>query len=284
MTTRTKDERETKSSKPKAKSVARESAADTEDFETVTVSREVLEETPARTLQLILAVNRSKAIRAAAEGVGFKKAVRLEGWRKLNAVTGMDLSDDEDAVETIDVDVATAITTLDATDEKLLAKVKATLQHAFPAEAKAVLKGLSGERGAASVLVVSTVLDRLDKLEGSESGRAALARLSERGLTEAERKRLRGLVRTASGDEDAPSTTGTKKAEAKAAAAKPAKKSEAETAAEEAEYLRKLRVLRAWFEEWSELLRAEITRRDYLIRLGLAEKKSGKPKGKGEGE
>jgi hypothetical protein len=281
MTTRTKDERETKSSKPKAKPAARESAAGTEDFETVTVSREVLEETPARTLQLILAVNRSKAIRAVAEGVGFKKAVRLEGWRKLNAVTGMDVSDDEDALETIDVDVATAITTLDATDEKLLAKVKATLQHAFPAEAKAVLKGLSGERGAASVLVVSTVLDRLDKLEGSESGRAALARLSERGLTEAERKRLRGLVRTASGDEDAPAVT--KKDEAKSAA-KPAKKSEAETAAEDAEYLRKLRVLRAWFEEWSELLRAEITRRDYLIRLGLAEKKSGKPKGKGEGE
>lgn len=272
MTTRSKsDTRRSADAKSKARS--KPSAPDTEDFATVTVSREVLEETPGRTLQMILAVNRSKPIRAAAERVGFNHAVRLEGWRKVNAITGMDLDDEsDDARETIDVDVATAITALDAADEKLLAKVKATLQHAFPEEARAVLKGLSGERGSASVLVVSTVLDRLDKLAGSESGRAALARLADRGLTEAERKRLRALVRTASGDDES--------AASKSDARKPAKKGALDAAADEAEYLRKLRVLRAWFEEWSELLRSEITRRDYLIRLGLAEKKSSKGKGK----
>jgi len=32
--------------------------------------------------------------------------------------------------------------------------------------------------------------------------------------------------------------------------------------------------LRAWYEEWSEIARATVTRRDYLIRLGLAKRKS----------
>ncbi|MBL8678791.1 MAG: hypothetical protein JNK05_06480 [Myxococcales bacterium] len=271
-------------SKSKADNKATDSGDAHEDFETVTVTREVLEETPARTLQLILAVNRSKPIRAAAERVGFSKAVRVEGWRKLNAVTGMDLSLDDEDEPAIDVDVATAITTLDATDEKLLAKIRATLQHTFPAEAKAVLKDLSAERGAASVLVVSTVLDRLDKLESTERGKAAIARLAERGLDVEARKRLLGLVRTASGDTGSDGAKGAKAASKKPEPEKASKKSEKSPAADDAEYLRKLRVLRAWFEEWSELLRTEISRRDYLIQLGLAERKSTKGKGGGAEE
>jgi hypothetical protein len=269
-----------KTEEGKSKSVAHGSEA--EDFATVTVTREVLEETPGRTLQLILAVNRSKAIRAAAERVGFTKAVRVEGWRKLNAVTGMDVGPDDMDIERIDVDVATAITTLDASDEKLLAKIRATLQHTFPAEAKALLKDLSAERGAASVLVVSTVLDRLDKLDSSERGRAALARLAARGLDEEARKKLLGLVRTASGDTGVEAKKAAKATAAESKKSERAPKKSAETvAADDAEYLRQLRVLRAWFEEWSELLRTEISRRDYLIQLGLAERKTSKSKTSG---
>ncbi len=34
--------------------------------------------------------------------------------------------------------------------------------------------------------------------------------------------------------------------------------------------------LRHWYEEWSEIARASISRRDYLILLGLAKRKSSK--------
>lgn len=241
------------------------------DYPTVTVSREVLEETPGRALQMLMAINRSLPIRAAAERVGMTRAVRIEGWNKIQAVTGNELLSDGEDEPTVDVDVATAITTLDNSDEKLLAKVRATLQHSFPEEARMVLNGLSAKRGSASVLVVSTLLDRLDALSESERGRAALERLAQRGLTSEERAKLRMLVAKASG------------ADASGARAKPAKPSAApgdktkaqDRAASEEEYLRLLRVLRAWFEEWSELLRTEITRRDHLIQLGLAERKRG---------
>lgn len=247
------------------------------DFSTVTVTREVLEETPARALQMLMAINRSLPIRAVAESLGCNRAVRREGWMKIHAITGVDVGDGEDSESEglVDVDVATAITTLDNSDEKLLTKVRATLQHAFPAEAKKVLDGLSSTRGSGAVLVVATLLDRLDALNKSESGRAALERLAQRGLTSAERARLRGLVATASGADE-----GEGESESKAKG-KSAKKSATAAVAEsmsEEEYLRLLRSLRAWFEEWSELLRSEISRRDYLIQLGLAERKSA-PKG-----
>ncbi len=39
-----------------------------------------------------------------------------------------------------------------------------------------------------------------------------------------------------------------------------------------------LRALRAWYDDWAETARTVMTRRDYLIRLGLAKrKKSAKP-------
>lgn len=273
-----KEDKSTKASKDSVSAKVGK-ASEPDDYATVTVSREVLDETPGRALQMLMAINRSLPIRAAAERVGCTRSVRLEGWNKIRAVTGVELlsSSGGDDESLVDVDVATAITTLDNSDEKLLAKIKATLQHRFPSEAKKVLDGLSAKRGAASVLVVSTLLDRLDALEKSEGGRAALDRLSQRGITADERSKLRALVAKASGADDVSD---------KPVKSAPAVKSGATS---DEDYLRSLRVLRAWFEEWSELLRTEITRRDYLIQLGLAERKSSGKRaepedGEGEGE
>ena len=36
--------------------------------------------------------------------------------------------------------------------------------------------------------------------------------------------------------------------------------------------------LHGWYQEWAETARAEITRRDYLIRLGLAQRRTKTPK------
>lgn len=40
--------------------------------------------------------------------------------------------------------------------------------------------------------------------------------------------------------------------------------------------------LRAWFRDWSETARAVIDRRDYLVMLGLSQRKSAKPEDEGD--
>ncbi|MDP3274842.1 MAG: hypothetical protein Q8Q09_06560 [Deltaproteobacteria bacterium] len=241
----------------KTPSKSKTEAPAVEQYETVTVSLDVLEKTPARALQLLTGINRSLPIRAAAERVGCTAAVRAEGWRRIQALAGIELTSEAASRKSMDAPVSEAIVALDRSDEKLLAKIEASLAHAFPAEAKRVLQGLSGKTGAEAVIVVSTVLQRLTALESSASGRAALERLAERGLGPDERARLDKLVRLAGEGSSTP--VGTAPSATKAQSAD--------------EYLRSLRAVRAWYEEWSGLLRTEIDRRDWLILLGLAARK-----------
>jgi hypothetical protein len=107
------------------------------------------------------------------------------------------------------------------------------------------------------------LLDRMARLASGE-GRpatardgdvAALAVLATRGIDEAERARLSGLCDLA----------------LRAAPTNPAERAQAEGLAKERQDA--LVALRAWFEEWSEVARAVITRRDQLILLGLASRR-----------
>ncbi len=59
---------------------------------------------------------------------------------------------------------------------------------------------------------------------------------------------------------------------------------EAKRAEREKKHVASLVALRAWYEEWSEIARAAIKRRDYLIRVGLAKRKSAKKAGKPGGD
>jgi hypothetical protein len=118
-------------------------------------------------------------------------------------------------------------------------------------------------------------LDRLDALENGEdrvptrdADHAALAKLAARGIDSDERTRLRELLAVAQGspttDEAPPSI-------------KPDPKAEADR--------RQARLdLYAFFNEWSEIARADIKRRDHLIQLGLAKRKVAKKKAAKRGE
>jgi hypothetical protein len=113
--------------------------------------------------------------------------------------------------------------------------------------------------GAALAELSYTIVDDV-----SIGNHAALATLTKRGLSAAERARLRALVSTA--------TTAAKINEG------------ASDAAEEAPSNEAVLKLYAWYGEWSEVARAVIKRRDHLIRLGLAKrKKAAKAEGEGEG-
>lgn len=146
--------------------------------------------------------------------------------------------------------------------ENATENVRCELKWAFdthPDQAAFVFANLQPAVGTAAVLTVRLFLEWLDALENSPDRIAtrdkdleALATLEKRGITQDERQRMRSLLNIAQGLSTTTNTADTR--------------------------LDDLRALRAWFDDWSETARIVVTRRDYLIRLGLAKrKKSFKP-------
>jgi hypothetical protein len=225
----------------------------------VTVSRETLEGTPVRVLVFLKGIGTSAAIRAAMATRGYNGQHHIEGWRLLHAVSGFH----EIAAPVEDASVREAINQLDDWDEDGFQIIAATLRYRFPEQANFLLDGLQVSTGAAAVSGVKQLMDRLDALE-SGSGRdsskqkdqAALRILAERGIDSKERQRLRALITVA---ESAPDLS---------------LPDAASIHKSESTYLQSLMALRAWFEEWSGIARVAIRRQDYLIRLGLAKRRS----------
>jgi hypothetical protein len=164
----------------------------------LTYARETLEATPPRAVVLLRGIATSLTIRAHLSAVGFRRADLEEGWALLREAC--ELVDDDLALPS-EVDVASAVTELDAWDERGFLVVEATLSHRFPLQARFLMAGLRASEGPAAVAGVGALLDRLDALErdplreeSREDDHAALAALSERGLGADERARLRALV------------------------------------------------------------------------------------------
>lgn len=116
-----------------------------------------------------------------------------------------------------------------------------------------------------------TVLNRLDELENGQDRKAtrkadhaALQKLATRGIPPEERARLHELL----------AVVKAKPADGELAV-DPAADAEAEPPEQHAAKL----ALRAWYVEWSEIAKAVIKRRDYLILLGLAKRKAPKKGG-----
>jgi hypothetical protein len=235
-----------------------------------TPSRQVLEETPNRALTFLRAVGLSVPIRGLLTKAGYTEDEHALGWKLLHKVSGYAAAMPKVAEDTRGRD---AITELDAWDEPGLRRIRAALTRQHPEQAGFVFAGgLAPAQGAAAVLSVAKLLERLDALEkGPErkstrkQDHAALATLAARGITPEERKRLRALVE---------------------AAQSPAPEVDDAPAGAEDARTDDLIALRAWFDDWAETARAVITRRDYLIRLGLARrlKKATKKKDGGQEE
>lgn len=216
-----------------------------------THSRQVLEETPARTLKLLTGIARDRAIRALLEGRGFRPAVHQEGWAFLHRVSGYTST----PAPELDAATGAALKELDAWDEPNLGIADATLLRHHPAQHAVVFDALTPASGIESITSTTLFLDRLDTLDGgTRADKAAVATLAERGITAAERERVRGLLATARGDDQAP-------------APPPAEDSTDD-----------LLALKAWFDEWSTIAKKVIKKRSQLIRLGLAQRIARKPK------
>jgi len=167
-------------------------------------------------------------------------------------------------------EAAAAIAELDAWDEPNFRVARAALAT-MPEQLAYVFDNLEPQKGVGAVASVTTFLDRADGLESSKerkatrkADQAALDKLAERGIGPDERKRLRGLLATATASPEAEALlpAGTSDS-AKEAAAK-AEQREAKIA------------LWTLLSEWSEVAKADIKRRDHLIQLGIAKRKAKK--------
>lgn len=225
-------------------------------------SQQVLERTPNRALTFLRGAQ-FKPIRAALQRAGFRKKDHDEGWKLVMRACGFDMTVSNEAMPD---QVADAIKELDAWDEGGFRRARAALQRLHPEQCELVFAGLAASQGMQAVVGIITFLDRLDALESSpdrkatrKADQAALDTLEVRGLGVEERKRLRKLVKIV---QSSPDLLLEESDEAEARA--------------EVDRIEALNALRAWFEDWTDTARAVVTRRDYLIRLGLAKRKGNK--------
>ena len=130
-------------------------------------------------------------------GRGYTAEDHREGWKYLHTCAGFIEEADE---LTEEPSIREAIEELDAWDEPAFRIVRATLERGFPEQEAFVMNGLKPATGAAAVLSVERLLDRLDALERSperKEDEAALATLCQRGIDDAKRRRMRERVSTA---------------------------------------------------------------------------------------
>ncbi len=217
--------------------------------------KRVLAATPAKALTFLSTVATKVEIRAQLFAVGYTQAEQGLGWRLVEKASGYVpgvASVEDDAV------ARAAIAEVDAFDEPGFARIGSALERLHPEQHEFVFEGLEPGRGSGSLIAVRTLLDRLDELESGKSrkgtqkaDRAAIDTLTKRGITPELREHLRSLIQTAQ------------------TAAEPAYP---ESPSEEERHAALLE-LRAWYKDWSQTARAVITRKDYLIMLGLSKRR-----------
>jgi hypothetical protein len=228
-------------------------------MKTISYEQQILEETPAKVIPFLRAVATNKEIRAAMHQCGYTEEEQARGWQLLLAATGYvptgyGTTDDDNA--------RAAIAELDAWDESGFRRVHAALGRLHPDQDAFVFAGLDPAQGASAVVSVATLLDRLDALESSpdraatrDADRAAIATLARRGIDAAVRAHLHAVVKTAQ------------------TAKLPVP---ADTPPVVADRQNALCDLRAWHKDWAETAHAVIRRRDQLILMGLAKRRTAK--------
>jgi hypothetical protein len=227
---------------------------------TIEPSDDVLEKTPVRAIKVLNAASTNAQIFATLATRGYSDVEHERGWNLLLAATGYRIPRPPVLEQPKS---RAAIAELDAWDEPNFRVARAALQIDFPEQHDFIFDNLEPATGAGAVVSITTFLDRLDALESGKGRKAthkqdhaALAKLAARGITSDERKRLRGLLAIALVAPDAPAET------PPPAPLTTPQRREA------------LRALWGWMNEWSEVAKAVIKRRDHLINMGLAKRKS----------
>ena len=194
--------------------------------------------------------------------VGYTTQLHVKAWRDLRFACGN--GDDDSLLDVEDPKVRAALKYVDTRDEWFFKMLGAVWKYNFPEQLAFVLKGdLGPSTGIQSVLNMGIALDRLDVLDKGPERKAtrkqdtaALALLAERKIDGQFRATMRKHVNVA--QDVTPVTLG-----------EVTPSTDPEVARLEA-----LVELRKFYEEWSEVAKATIKRRDYLIRMGLASRRA----------
>ncbi len=220
------------------------------------VSRKTLLGGPARLFAFLDGLQTSPRIREILEGHGLTAAEQDDAWSLLR-IPREHLPEfprrppAADAIAACERFVARGM---------VIARGKLGLR--FPDPAREVFGRIDpkwGEKGVLAVLVVRSFLEGCAAVaeRGTDLDRGALAALGEAGITDATLAELRALVATTAGhgepEEPRPRP--------------PFRALDAEPAEPDVDRLRRIY---AWMTVWSDIARLVITRKDDLIRLGLA--------------
>jgi hypothetical protein len=217
--------------------------------------KRILAAIPGRALTFLRTAAIKVEIRAALFAAGYSEEEQQNGWQLLEKASGyvpglLSASDDATA--------RAALAEVDAWDEPGFSRINAALKRLHPEQHAFVFAGLESARGAGSLLSVSTLLDRLDQLESAPerqatraADQAAVVTLASRGITPVVRQHLRELIEAA------------RKVAPPVFPPNPSVEARDKALAE----------LRAWYGDWAETARAVIHRKDYLVMLGLSQRR-----------
>lgn len=223
------------------------------------VTEDTLKLGPARLLTFLQGAA-DPAIRARFAPLGWSDQRQEEAWSLLSELKAASVIPETPVPDP----VAEAIAACEAWQATGLIRARAMLQLALPEQAAFLFHDFVAGKGMEAVLNVETFLQRRQVLEAGEGRKAsrkadheALLVIEETGVTKETLKQLHRMVETV-----------------QTVAASPAEHLlEADT--------RRIEVLRkiyAWITAWSDMARTVITRRDQLIRLGIAKRRSRKTK------
>jgi hypothetical protein len=215
-----------------------------------------------RGIKFLAAASQVPIIRAALERGGYTEEEHRLGWDLLLTLSGHGSTFVSGGESTVRQREAAA--ELDAWDGPNFDRARAALDRSYPEQSRFLFDNLSAKTGADAIASVRTFVERYARLrDGSDADRkahrkqdAAAARLlaSRRIIDEAEEKRLRSLV------EDATSLAAPPLPD-------PQDPNERQQVAKK---------LDDWLADWRATARSLVTRRDHLIRLGLAERRTAK--------
>lgn len=229
----------------------------------IKVNRRKAEQAPQRSFQFLRAVGLYPEIMERLANAGYTPEIHKKGWDLLHLASGYS----PDRPVRISESHRDAVMALDAWDEPNYRRTKGALQHRFPSQYSYIFKDLSAERGAGALQGVQTYLRRVEALrDGSDPERTetkaqdkdAFALLETRKiLTPDTLKQLHAWIKEAQEAPELPRETEAQKKSNQQA-------SEAMVG------------LVVWFDEWSEVARAEVNKRNHLISLGLAKRRNNK--------
>jgi hypothetical protein len=230
------------------------------------VSTATLEDTPRRALELIRGIGGSPDVMRALSSAGYTPRDHDEGIRLLNGVLSyvarplpVRLSRAVSASSAPTPSFGAAVKEIKRWVKTDFRRIRVGLRRFFPEQADYLFSGLDVSEMLDAVALSEIFLQRITALTTSaerkttrKTDRAALAMIEARGITRTSLEHLRARVMEAHATPDVPVEPPTPEADGR---------------------LEALTALRAWYVDWAETARIVLSRRDHLIRLGLATRK-----------